>query len=692
MKRSANDKVRLGVILVFVCLTFGIVISRLVHIQVFRSDAYSAVVDKQSSGKHAIKASRGVIYDRNGMVVASNVILNSLYAYPTNKQELKNISTYLERFFNLPQGTAIKKYRLAVNRFRWIKRKLPDNIAEKIKKDAPRGLALREEPEREYPFGTIGRQILGFTDIDNKGQSGIEFMHDSALAGQVGYVAIRRDGLQNTYRVTETPLQKPVPGGSKLLTIDWHLQEIVEEELRLGVTKYNARSGMAVFINNNNGQILAMAHYDPNEKNPLRPIKLRTVTDRFEPGSIFKIITAAGIIEDSLVNFNDSIYCENGKWKVNRRWIHDDKKHEWLNFRQIIELSSNIGIGKYAIMQGGERIYDNIEQFQVIDKQLLGWPGEARGSVFKPKKWSDHNIASLSMGHSIALTSLQLASCFSAVANGGILYKPYIILSDIDQKNNPTKIVNPIVLGEMMSQETSDSLRSFMRGVVEYGTAEPVNSPVISISGKTGTAQMINENGRGYSFRNYMASFAGFFPAEKPLITGIVVVEAPQPIHYGGHTSGPIFRKIAERYSVMNPDRFVVPDRMMAEQSDRIENVHVVPDLTGRTINQAQMYAEQKNLTVRSSSDSGIVVWQYPKAERLIFEKDEIILAVKDIDQEKLRMVNLKGLSIREASAFLELAGINFKIDGNGKVYKQSIKPGQMLTENSVCQIECRPI
>jgi len=692
MERSVNDRVRLGIILVLVCFTFCAIVGRLVDIQIFRSDAYSAIVDKQSSGKHEIKASRGILYDRNGMVVASNVILNSLYAYPTNKKELNNVASYLENFFNLKKGTAIKKYRLAVNRFRWIKRKLPDETAELLKKNAPLGLALREEPEREYPFGAIGRQILGFTDIDNKGQSGIEFMFDSTLSGQVGYVAIRRDGLQNTYSVIETPLQKPIPGESKLLTIDWYLQEIVEEELRLGVIKYNARSGMAVFINNNNGQILAIAHYDPDDKNPLQPNKLRAITDRFEPGSIFKIITAVGIIEDSLVDFNDSIYCEKGKWKVNNRWIHDDKKHDWLKFRQIIELSSNIGIGKYAIIQGGDRVYENIKQFQVIDKQILGWPGEARGSVFKPKEWSDHNIASLSMGHSIALTTLQLASCFSAVANGGILYKPYMVLSDIDHKNNPTNPVKPIVLGEVMSQRTSDSLRAFMRGVVEHGTAEPVNSKVINIAGKTGTAQMINENGRGYSSSNYMASFAGFFPAEKPLITGVIVIEAPQPIHYGGYTSGPIFRKIAERYSVMNPDRFVVPDRMLAEKSDRIENVQIVPDLTGRTVAQAHLYAEKKNLSVRSYSDSGIVVWQYPEAERLIFENDEIILAVKEADQKNLKMIDLRGLSIREASAFLELTGVNFKIDGNGKVYKQSIKPGQMLTAESVCQIECRPI
>lgn len=692
MKRPVNDRVRLGIILILVCLTFFAIVGRLVDIQIFRTEAYSAIVDKQSSGKHEIRASRGILYDRNGMVIASNVILNSLYAYPTNSNELYNIASYLEKFFNLKKGTAIKKYRLAVNHFRWIKRKLPDDIAELLKKNAPPGLALREEPEREYPFGTIGRQILGFTDIDNRGQSGIEYMFDSTLSGQVGYVAIRRDGLQNTYRVTETPIQKPIPGESKLLTIDWHLQEIVEEELRLGVLKYKARSGMAVFINNNNGQILAIAHYDPDEKNLLHPNKLRAVTDRFEPGSIFKIITAVGIIEDSLVNYNDSIYCEEGKWKVNNRWIHDDKKHSWLNFRQIIELSSNIGIGKYAVKQGGERVYENIEQFQVIDKQILGWPGEAKGSAFKPKNWSDHNIASLSMGHSIALTTLQLASCFSAVANGGTLYKPYIVLSDIDQKNNPINIVRPIKLDEVMSQATSDSLRAFMRGVVEHGTAEPVNSLVISIAGKTGTAQMINENGKGYSDRNFMASFAGFFPTEKPLITGVIVIEDPQPIHYGGYTSGPIFRKIAERYSVMNPDRFVVPDRMLSEKSDKIEKIQVVPDLTGRSINQAKLYAEKKNLTVRSNSDSGIVVWQYPEAERLIFENDEIILAVKEVDQKNLKMVDLKGLSIREASAFLELTGINFKIDGNGKVYKQSIKPGQMLTENSVCQIECRPI
>lgn len=692
MRRPVNDRLRLGLIYFSVCLVFGVVLLRLGQIQIVKSNAYSAIVEKQSKGTHKVKASRGILYDRNGMVVASNVILKSLYAYPNDEKELNNIAVYLDKFFNLTRGTSKKKFRLAVKRFRWIKRKLPDAQSDIIALNAPPGLTLRKEPKRNYPFGMIGRQIIGFTDVDNKGCSGLELMFDSTLAGQFGKVAIQRDGLRNTFLVEETPIKKPVQGESKLLTVDWRLQEIVEEELRKGVEKYNGRSGMAVFINNNNGQILSMAHYDPNEKYPERPIKLRTVSDLFEPGSIFKIISSAGILEDTLVNYDDTIYCEEGKWKIGRRYLNDDKEHAWLNYRQIIELSSNIGIAKYAIMYGGDNLYKLTEKFHLTGERLLNWPGEARGMVDKPNRWADRPIAMLSIGHGVAVTALQMAASFAAVANGGKLYRPYIIFADIDKKGNPINIVEPDLMGEVMMASTSDTLRKFMRGVVEVGTAEPANSKVITIAGKTGTAQIPNTGSRGYSNSDYMSSFAGFFPAEKPLITGIIVIEAPKPVTYGGHTSGPVFRKIAERYAVLNPDLFAVPERVMAETSNKMENILVVPDLLGRTIQQARSIAEEKGLTLRTNCDDGLISWQYPSPDRLAFDADVISVAVKDIDSGNYYMSDLKGLPIREVSAFMNLTGIKYKIFGNGKVYRQSIKPGTLVDEKVICRLECRPI
>ncbi len=513
MKLKKIKNIRLGWVFFLACFVFAVVLGRLVHLQVFLSPEYSKQVERQSSGQQEIPADRGLIYDRNGMIVANNIERQSLSAWPKNKSEVKKIASFLENFFDLPKGTAIKRYKLAPLKFSWIKRKMSDASAAEIASLNPVGLHLQDEIERAYPFGEVGKQITGFTNIDSKGQAGFELWYNTDLAGKSGVAAYRRDGNRNRFRIKEQAIRQPLPGQSKVLTIDWQLQEILEEELKAGVIKHNAELGMALFLNNRNGEIIAMAHYDPDEKNPNKPQKLRVLTDLYEPGSVYKIIAAAGLLEDSTMNINDTIYCEDGLWRMGRNRLRDDKKHEYLNFRSIIELSSNIGIGKYAVEFGGEELYQLSRKFGIGTKTLSEWPGEQSGYISKPKKWSDFNVASLSIGHAVAVNTLQMANAMAAVANGGTLYQPRLVLCDVDEKGNPFNETSATVIRELMSEKTSDTLRSFLRGVVERGTAEVVNSQIVTIGGKTGTAQIYNPETGRYSYRRYMASFAGFFPA-----------------------------------------------------------------------------------------------------------------------------------------------------------------------------------
>ncbi len=691
MKRTRREKIRLGLLFVLVCIFFAAAVARLVHLQVFLSPKYSEIVKRQSSGTVPIPASRGIIYDRNGKVVANNVTKYSLYAYPRDASELRDIAAYIEKLFDHPGGTARQKYGLAVKRFRWIKRLIEDDLAEKIAVQAPPGLLLRKETQREYPYGIIGKQILGFADIDNHGQAGVEMSFDSVLAGKEGYADIRRDGLRNTFRVEERALVVPEPGRSLVLTIDWSLQEIVEEELRRGVEEHSAKSGMAVFLDCRNGEVLAMAHYDPNERNAHLPIKLRAVSDQFEPGSILKAFTVVGPIEEGLVDYDDSIYCEEGKWRIAGKILHDDKEHAWLNFRSVMELSSNIGIAKYAIMQGGEDLFHVLQRFGLGEKTNVGLPGETSGRLAPPSRWSDYNIAALAIGHSVAVNSLQMANGFAAIANGGILYQPYLVLGQVDQHGKLVYRQQPRAVRRAMSQTCADTLSSLLRGVVEHGTAEVVNSSVVSIAGKTGTAQIPDIPNRRYFWNKYMASFAGFFPYEDPIVTGIIVIEEPRPIHYGGLTAGPVFRRIAERYSILHPDVYTSPNRMLAETSTRFENTAEVPDLVGRSLEQASAMAGERGLSLRCSVDQGTVTWQFPAANRLTFKGDEILVSVSSEAVENIRMIDLRGLSIREASAFLGRLGINFVFKGNGQVVGQSIKPGEMVSRGVQCRLDCRP-
>jgi cell division protein FtsI (penicillin-binding protein 3) len=691
VKRTRQERFRLGVLFVLVCTFFIVAAARLGHLQVLLHPQCSRIVQQQSTSTVSIPAERGLIYDRNGTIVANNVTVSSLYAYPVGNDQLRNVCNYLERLFNLRRGSARKKFGLASQKFRWIKRTLNDELARAIEANAPRGLYLRKETQRVYPFDLVGKQVLGFTDIDHRGLAGVELSYDSMLAGREGLADIRRDGLRNTFRVKEAALVKPEPGRSLVLTIDWQLQEIVQQELRQGVEDYQAKSGMAVFLDCNNGDVLAAAHFDPEEKNIDKPVKLRVVTDQFEPGSVFKAFTVAELLESGLVDLDDSIYCEEGKWKVGRRFLHDDKKHGWLTFGQVIELSSNIGVAKCAIDLGGDELYQAARRFGMGQKLDIGLPGEIRGSLVRPKRWSDYTVAALAMGHSVAVTPLQMAAGFAAIANGGKLLHPRLILGWVDENKFVPNRNSGDVIRQVMNESSAATLRTVLQGVVERGTAEAVYSPVITIAGKTGTAEIPDLENHRYFKNKFVASFAGFFPCDRPLIAGIVVLHQPGPIHYGGWTAGPIFRKIAERYLVLRPDLFQVDTKLLVEHSQTAANAVEVPDLIGRDLTLAATIAHERGLKLRAGAQEGHIIWQFPAADRLVFVDDEILAAAEQTDKSDLRMIDLKGLSTRQAAAFLQFAGITCRIMGNGRVAKQSIRPGEKIAEKMICQLECRP-
>lgn len=692
MKRTRSERIRLGFLLLAVVLAPTLIAGRLIHLQVILNEPYSKIVERQSSGQVEIPAERGEMYDRNGQLVAGNAVMSSLYAYPADDSEVAEVAAYLERFFGLKSGSAGERYSLAVRKFRWIRRRLDESQASRLAAEAPRGLYLRKNRRREYPFGSVGKQVVGYTDIDGRGQAGVELAFDSVLAGRSGRADIRRDGLRNTYRVNETALLKPVPGRSVVLTLDWALQEIVESELCRAVKEHGAKSGMAAFVDCRSGDVLAIAHYDPDEKRPEMPVKLRAVTDRFEPGSVLKAFTAAAVLEAGLVRPSDSIYCEEGYWRLDRGRMRDDKKHGWLSFADVMAFSSNIGLSKYAINLGGENLKEALIRFGIGQKTGCGLPGETSGLIASVSAWSDYNVAALSIGHAVAVNSLQLAMGFAAIANGGELLRPHIVLGRVDDKGYVRDHRVREVLSQPLSAETAVVLRELLRGVVERGTATKVQSSVVSIAGKTGTAQIPDPNGKGYSWRDYMASFAGFFPYEEPLVAGVVVLEAPQPIHLGGYTSGPAFRRIAERYSIINPDLFTRADRTLAEIESSEPMTVEVPDFVGRDLSLARDMAERNDLTLRASGRQGQVLWQYPPADRLAFAGSEVVVAVTGQSEGGLVMPDLKGLSIREASAFLSHVGIKYEISGRGRVIKQSLRSGKEVEHNAICRLQCRTI
>lgn len=692
MTRTRQENIRLGVLFAIVFLFFAVVIVRLGHLQIYLKDKYSDIVERQSSGRISIPAERGMIYDRYGQLVAKNVIGASLYAYPNEAADVAKIGGYLDDLFHLRPGESISKFKLEAKKFRWVKRRLTDDESHRLEASAPAGLYLRKDFQREYPFGLVGRQILGFTDIDNHGQSGFELAYDSLLTGDSGWADVRRDGLRNTYRVQEAALVKPAAGTSIVLTVDWRLQDIVEAELQHAVDTFHAAYGMAIFMDCKNGDILAMCHYDPTEKDPERPTKLRVISDQFEPGSVFKTFTAAGLLNADKVDFNRMVDCENGAWHVGGHVLHDDHRHGALSFRDIIRYSSNIGIAKWAITMDGAEMFDVYRKFGFGRKPKCGLPGEAAGRLVPPSHWSDFMESAFAMGHGLAITPLQLATAFSSVANGGSLLQPKVILGQVDNEGFVSREKDPKVITRVCSEKGLDSLRAFLRSVVTDGTAKPVNSSVVAIAGKTGTAQLPDPSTGRYFQNRFVGTFAGFFPYESPVIAGAVVMIDPQPIHYGGFTSGPTFRHIAERYAVLNPDLITLPDRMLAAGKPSPDSTLSTPNFVGWDISSAAKLAEARGVHMRSTAAEGTVVWQYPPADKSIPAGEEVLAAVSNPADSAMRMPDMTGLALKKVSAFLSYAGVHFNIRGSGRVVRQSIPPGELITAAKPCVVECQAL
>ena len=306
--------------------------------------------------------------------------------------------------------------------------------------------------------------------------------------------------------------------------------------------------------------------------------------------------------------------------------------------------------------------------------------------IGKPGVWSDYNIAALAMGHSISATAIQLAAGVAAVANGGELLKPSIIKGIISSDGNILERNQIEVIGRVAKKETTEIIRKFMRGVVERGTATPVQSDIVAIAGKTGTAEVVDPENGGYIKNRFNASFLGFFPADKPQIAGIVVLNQPLPITYGGHTSGPAFKNMAERYSILHPE---LQDGMLADISDDDFELKKIPDFTGQDFVFASQNAIERGMSLTANYTTGIVVWQYPPEGRKIPGGEKIAVLVQNENRTD-SMVSLKGMKLRTALAVLNHQGLEAEIEGTGKVVKQFPKPGTKIAPGNKCRLVCR--
>ncbi len=545
----SNYRRKCEAVFLFLLLFLVACVFRLAYIQIFRSSYLAGIANKQHNLFTEIEPFRGVIYDCNLKPQTLNLPADSLYAAPNmmSTKEKERAIIQLSDVLNLSQEYLRERlYRKKA--FIWIKRKLSIEEVEAVKKLRIKHLGFIRESKRSYPNTYLASQIIGFAGIDNTGLEGIELSLDKYLKGSPGWGIFLRDARQSRLDVYEK-MSSPRDGMDIVLTIDQVVQYIAERELDKAYKAYHAKAASIIVMDPYTGRILAMANrptYDLNEyKNVSKDQKRnRSISDLFEPGSVFKIVTAAAALEEKRLSEEDRIFCENGAYRVANHTLHDHVAHGWLTFREVIEKSSNIGTTKVAQLLGANIVYKYIKLFGFGSKLGIDLPGEISGMVKEPRLWSKTSIGAIPIGHEVGVTTLQLASALSVIANGGELMKPYVIEEIRNKDGEVIQKSSPTLIRRVLSQDTASRISKMLTGVVEEGTGKMAQIPGLTSAGKTGTAQKIEPSGV-YSHNKFVASFIGFAPVEDPVVTIVVSIDEPRPYYFGGVVAAPVFRNVA---------------------------------------------------------------------------------------------------------------------------------------------------
>ncbi|MCK9431736.1 MAG: penicillin-binding transpeptidase domain-containing protein [Candidatus Omnitrophica bacterium] len=535
-----------AVFLVFFILLL-LCVGRLLFIQFFRANYLTAIARKQHNKLMELEPRRGTIYDCNLKAQAFNMSMDSLYAEPNIIKNKDQVAEELSAVL----GPDRQYFRERLNRdkaFIWLERKLTPEKSEKVKKFGIKGLGFIKETKRIYPNSYLGSHIIGFSGMDNIGLEGIERSYDGYLRGTPGWAIFLRDARMRKLDIWEK-MVLPQDGLDVVLTVDEVIQYIAERELEKAFCDFHAKGASIVVMDPYTGRILAMANrptYDLNDRSGVNKdaMRNRAICDLFEPGSVFKIVTASAALEEKKVSENDVFFCENGAYRVGGRILHDHTSHGNLTFRQVIEESSNIGTVKVAQILGPDTLYRYIKAFGFGNKTGIDLAGEISGIIRPPRLWSKTSITAVPMGQEVGVTALQLASAISVIANGGQLMKPYIIDSIRDNQGTVIKQNKPVFVRKVISVDTAMRIKKILTGVVEEGTGRLGKVQGFSAAGKTGTAQKLEPNG-SYSHNKFVASFIGFAPAEDPLLVIVVMVDEPHPSYFGGVVAAPVFKKVA---------------------------------------------------------------------------------------------------------------------------------------------------
>lgn len=628
--------IRIRLFFVIVVILFLVIIGKVIYIQVFEYEKLSKLSSELWSRNLPIEGNRGIIYDRNSIVLADNVTTTSLVLIPNQIKEKEKAIKELSKILNVTEEEMSKHVnkKTSIERVHPEGRRLSFDIADKIAALNLEGVYLIKESKRNYPFDKNLSHVLGYVGIDNQGLSGLELQYNEYLTGEYGGVKYFSDAKGNKLKLSEI-YEQPQDGVNMMLTINNEIQMSVERELDNAMTKYNAEKALAIVMDPNSGEILAMSsrpnfspsnyqQYSLEEINRNLPIWMN-----YEPGSTFKIITLATALEENLVDLENEHFYDGGSVRVANAKIKCWKSggHGDQTFLQVVENSCNPGFVALGRRIGKETLFKYIDKFGFGEKTGIDLNGEASGIIFDVDKVGEVELATTSFGQGVSVTPIQQITAVSAAINGGKLYKPYIVKSLLEPETNTPVLTNKKTLvRQVISKETSKRVASALESVVTNGSGRNAYIEGYRVGGKTGTAQKVKDG--KYMSGNYILSFIGFLPADDPKVVVYVAIDNPKGVvQYGGTVAAPIAKAILEDAI----DALGIEKRKTsAEKKYQFwEKKYVtVPDVTGKKL--SEIKDELYGYDVKYTGSGEYIKHQSPKAGERVLEGSKIRILLGD--------------------------------------------------------------
>jgi cell division protein FtsI (penicillin-binding protein 3) len=665
-----TPRVRIVVVAILAVIWMGAVLTRLGYLQLFRYSEYLARAQRQQQRMIEISPKRGVVYDRNLRELAMSISVDSLFAVPSEIADPGMVARLLSGVLELP-AEEIETKMTASRSFVWLVRKLPPEQAQRIEAMNLRGIYFQKESRRFYPKQELAAHVLGYVDIDEKGLGGIEFALDKQIRPRPGKLLILADARRRWYERTE---QAADAGASVVLTLDEKIQYIAERELAAAIQQTHAQSGSIVVQDPNTGELLAVANWPTFNPNAAGQAAAEARMDRavaatYEPGSTFKIVTVAAALEEGLTRPEEIIDCQNGAIYIAGHRIRDHKPFGLLSVSQVVAKSSDVGAIKLGLRLGAPKFYDYIRGFGFGQTTGIELPGETRGLLKREENWTPASVGAISMGQEVGVTSLQMVSAFSAIANGGLLHKARIVREL--RRGGQTIAASGTAPTRVISARTAATLRRMFESAVLEGTGNLARLDGYSAAGKTGTAQKIDPATGTYSLREYVASFVGLAPVNNAAVTVLVMLDSPVGGYHGGDVAAPVFKRVAEQvlaYLDVPHDVPITPAMQLAARHRR--KSEPAPDV--------------------SDFDPAQVETNETSTEQATTPREAVPVAAKNpgatvalAEGEGVKVPRLAGMTVRGVIEQCQKLGLSPVLIGTGVAVKQTPEAGATVPPGS---------